>query len=450
MSSITCYGGVGKVTGANFLFESGGKKILVDCGLLQGDRDAHESNSADFEYNPGETDVLIVTHAHTDHIGRIPKLVHDGFKGVIYSTSPTQRIVPVMYEDALGIMGYHEKKTGEKPIYSKKDVENALALWQSVPYHKEVRVGDVAFSFKDAGHILGSAMVEIKAEGKTIMFSGDLGNSPSPLLRDTEVIEGVDYLLMESVYGDRNHESNEERDRKFKEAVKDTLERGGTVLIPAFSLERTQIILFQLNNLIESGEIKSVPVFLDSPLGIAVTDIYKQSKEYFNDFTQKQIESGDDIFAFPNLQFTDSTRESKQIGKTKGAKIILAGSGMSVGGRVINHERELLPDPQNTLLLVGYQAQGSLGRRLEEGAKSVTIYGETIPVRAQVKKVEGFSSHKDSEHLLEYVAGSKDTLKKVFVAMGEPKSSLFLAQRIKDFLGVEAVYPERGKKYELN
>ena len=450
MASLTAFGGVGKVTGANFLFEAGGKRILIDCGLLQGDKDAYKINSASFEYDPASIDVLIVTHAHTDHIGRIPKLVHDGFKGVIYSTPPTKEIVPVMYDDAIGIMGYHEKKFGEKSIYNKQDVDQALSLWKDVLYNKETDLGGVSFVFKDAGHILGSATVEFNVDGKKFVFTGDLGNSPSPLLRDTEKLENADYLVMESVYGDRNHESKEERDRKFKSAVKETIERGGTVLIPAFSLERTQIILFQLNNLIESGEIKSVPVFLDSPLGIAVTGIYKESKEYFNEETRKQIESGDDIFSFPNLEFTDSTRESKQIGKTQGAKIILAGSGMSVGGRVINHERELLPDSKNTLLLVGYQSVGSLGRRLEEGAKSVTIYGETVPVRAEVRKVSGFSSHKDSEHLLEFVADSKDTLKKVFVAMGEPKSSLFLAQRIKDFLGVETVYPERGKKYELN
>ena len=320
MASLTAFGGVGKVTGANFLFEAGGKRILIDCGLLQGDKDAYKINSASFEYDPASIDVLIVTHAHTDHIGRIPKLVHDGFKGVIYSTPPTKEIVPVMYDDAIGIMGYHEKKFGEKSIYNKQDVDQALSLWKDVLYNKETDLGGVSFVFKDAGHILGSATVEFNVDGKKFVFTGDLGNSPSPLLRDTEKLENADYLVMESVYGDRNHESKEERDRKFKSAVKETIERGGTVLIPAFSLERTQIILFQLNNLIESGEIKSVPVFLDSPLGIAVTGIYKESKEYFNEETRKQIESGDDIFSFPNLEFTDSTRESKQIGKTQGAK----------------------------------------------------------------------------------------------------------------------------------
>jgi metallo-beta-lactamase family protein len=292
-------------------------------------------------------------------------------------------------------------------------------------------------------------MIEFTVNGKKILFTGDLGNSPAPILKDTEKISDIDYLVMESVYGDRNHEDRGVRKNLLEDAVEDTVRRGGTLMIPAFSLERTQELLYELNDLIEHCRITPVPVFIDSPLAIKVTTVYKKYQEYFNATTQAIIKTGDDIFKFPNLKFTMSTDESKAIREAPPPKIILAGSGMSNGGRIIHHEKAYLPDPKSTLLIIGYQVPGSLGRALQDGQKEVRILGETVPVRAEVRSIHGYSAHKDSDHLLEFVAHTTDHVKKVFVVLGEPKSSSFLTQRIRDYLGVSAIMPVLNEKIEV-
>ncbi len=449
-SKLTFISGVGEVTGSNFLVEGGGVKILVDCGLIQGVQFAEKENRSSFPYDPRAIDFLIVTHAHLDHIGRIPKLVKDGFRGVIYSTEVTRQIAEPMFEDALSLLGMEARREGVLPLYEKKDVEDALSLWRGVSYHKEVSLKDgFSFYLKDAGHILGSAMVELRRDDKKIVFTGDLGNSPSLLLKDTEVVDDADYLVMESVYGDRNHEPKDERDRRFAEVVRETIARGGVVVIPAFSLERTQNILYSLNNLVESGQIPSVPVFLDSPLAIKVTEIYKREVGDFKKEVQEEIRGGDDIFNFPKLSFTLTNHESNAISHVKGPKIILAGSGMSAGGRVTKHEKEFLPDPKSTILLVGYQSIGTVGRSLENKVKEISIEGQEITVRAHIENIRGFSSHKDSDSLINFAAETKGRVKKIFVVMGEPKASLFLVQRLRDYADLPALYPERGVPYPL-
>jgi metallo-beta-lactamase family protein len=292
-------------------------------------------------------------------------------------------------------------------------------------------------------------MIEFEHEGKKIVFTGDLGNSPAPLLRDTEEIKGADYMVIESVYGDRNHESVEERTQKLKEAIENTINKGGALLVPAFSIERTQVLLYEINNLVEDGKIPSVPVFLDSPLAIKVTKVYQNRIQNFNKGVKEEIAGGDDIFKFPLLEFTEHHKESMDIANTPNPKIIIAGSGMSNGGRIVHHEKRHLPDPNSTLLIVGYQAAGSLGRRLLDGAKEVEIMDKKVQVRAQVVNLTGYSAHKDSDGLLEFVDGSAETLKKVFVVMGEQKSSLFLVQRLRDYVGVNAIAPKLGESFEL-
>ena len=287
-----------------------------------------------------------------------------------------------------------------------------------------------------------------------ILFTGDLGNSPAPLLRDTEPVGDVDYLVMESVYGDRNHETREGRVNKLQEVVKDTIARGGTLVIPAFSIDRTQVLLYELNNMVEQKKIPSIPVFVDSPMAIRATDVYKASENLFNDRVKEQIKRGDDIFKFPHLEYTMRADEALHIDHAKAPKIILAGSGMSVGGRILSHETQYLDDPKSTILLVGYQSAGSLGRQLADGAKKVRIHGETIKVKAKIETLYGFSAHKDGDHLIDFVSTAGDEkgsgrLKEVFVVMGEPKASMHLAQRINDELGVKAIVPERGKPYAL-
>ena len=449
-TNITFVNGVGEVTGSNFLVESNEMKILVDCGLVQGVSFAEKENRVPFAYDPGSIDFLLVTHAHIDHIGRIPKLVKDGFQGKIYSTYATKEISEEMFKDALKILQMEGRKNGLPDLYQKEDIAKALSLWRGVSYHEEVLLKEgFSFYLKDAGHILGSAMIEIRRGDRKIVFTGDLGNSPAPLLKDTESVTDADYLVMESVYGDRNHETKVERDRRFSQIIRDTIKGGGTVVIPVFSLERAQNILYSLNNLIEDGHIISVPVFLDSPLAIAITEIYRKQSKNFGAKIQQEIKEGDDIFDFPKLSFTITNEESDEIHHVKGPKIILAGSGMSSGGRVSKHEKDFLPDSKNTVLLVGYQSLGTLGRNIENGAKSVRINGEEIPVRARIENIRGFSSHKDSDALIDFAAGTKDKVKKVFVVMGEPKASLFLVQRLRDYADLPAIYPKRGAPYEI-
>lgn len=449
-TTITFCSGVGTATGSNFLLETEAGKNLIDCGLVQGSKFAEEINEKDFPYNPAEIKNLFVTHAHADHIGRIPKLVKAGFRGVIYSTLETKHLSAVMLPDMLIQMRREASERNTEPMYGNEDINKALELWKEIPYHQTTTIGDFEVTLRDAGHILGSTMFEFVKNGKKIVFTGDLGNSPTPLLRDTEIITDADYMVMESVYGDRNHEPASERKEKLKRILNDTVKRGGTIVIPAFSLERTQVILYELNNLIEDKEVPQIPVFLDSPLAIKVTGVYKTFSKDFNKDVQKEQSEGDNIFEFPGLKFIRTVEESRSIVRHVGSKIIIAGSGMSTGGRVIHHEREFLSDPQSTILMVGYQVAGCLGRELQDGAKSVHIEGQTVPVTAHVETILGFSSHKDSDHLIEFVSNTAKTLKCVWVAMGEPKSSLFLTQRLRDYLGVNAVYPQVGDTVTLD
>lgn len=457
---IIFYGGVGTVTGANFLLFSPKTKILVDCGLLQGTPDAFVENKRPFDYDVKSMDFLFITHAHLDHIGRVGKLVHDGFTGTIYSTPETKEIALPMLTDALKVMEMNEKQLGltrpqnkssEEPLYTLDDINKAFSLWKTIPYHVDTKIGeDFSVYLKDAGHILGSSMYEFKYNGKKIVFTGDSGNSPTPLLKDTEAITDADYLIVDSVYGDRNHESKDERDARFRRIVTETIHSGGTLVIPAFSIERTQVILYELNNLVEDKKIPSVPIFLDSPLGQKVTDIYSRHLKDFNLGIQKEIKDGDNIFKFPKLFITHGSRDSQEIVNTPSPKIVIAGSGMSSGGRVQWHEMNFLPDPKSTVLLMGYQAIGTLGRRIQEKPKEVEIKGQIVPIRARIEMISGYSSHKDSDGIVGMVENTAKTVKKVFVVMGEPKSSTFLAQRLRDELEVDAIYPERGKPYKLD
>ncbi len=449
------------------MLETDSSTILIDCGMIQGEKFALEENQKPFFYDVSSIDALIITHAHLDHVGRIPKLVKEGYVGPIYSTPVTRELAELVLNDAVGIIAMEAQQNGGVPMYDMVDVQAVFPLWKTIPYHEQTKITeDVSVFLKDAGHILGSAMVEVSVAGEAftevspqsqkggdtsvkVLFTGDVGNSPAPLLRDTEDIGEVDYLVCESVYGDRNHESREHRLEQFTKIINDTMARGGTLVIPAFSIDRTLLLWFELNNLVKENKIPSVPVFVDSPMAIKATQIYGSNTQLFNDTVKKQIDGGDDVFSFPHLQFTVSQNESRDIERLQGAKIILAGSGMSVGGRVISHEETYLPDPKNTILLVGYQATGSLGRLLADGAKKVDIHRRTIKVKAQIETMYGYSAHKDSDHLVEFVSTATDKLKQVFVVMGEPKAAMHLAQRLNDELNVKAIVPEREKEYEI-
>lgn len=450
--TLSFCGGTGSVTGANFLLQDGSLSLLVDCGLVQGSAHADTLNREPFPYDPASVEYLFVTHAHMDHIGRIPKLVKDGFKGKIYSTSVTREIARLMLEDALKLLERQAQREGVLALYGRQDLEAAFDMWHDLEYHIPLPLPQgITAILKHSGHILGSAMVELRKEGKrSIIFTGDLGNMPSPFLPEVESPRGASYMVMESVYGDRNHESKEERRQKLKDAIVDTINRKRTLIIPAFSLERTQLILSECNDLVEGGEVEPVPVFIDSPLAIKVTEIYRDGVRYLSEAAQKRIRGGDDIFSFPKLKFTPHIAQSSAIKQKPNPKIIIAGSGMSNGGRVVEHEKHFLPDPSTTLLLVGYQSLGTLGRQIEDGARSVEIDGETVEIRSEVRKIFGYSSHMDSEHLVQFVEEAKSEMQKVFVAMGEPKTSLFLAQRLRDYVGVDAVVPKQGQVVTLS
>jgi metallo-beta-lactamase family protein len=447
-------GGVGSVTGASFLLSYGETKILVDCGIQQGGRQRCEDdpNRKPFSYNPAEIDYLFVTHAHADHIGRIPKLVKDGFRGKIISTPTTLEIVRLMFDDALNLVAQDAKNCKMDPLYSEGDAHNALAMWETEPYHTQSKLDeDFDFYFNDAGHILGSAIIKLihKPTEKNIVFTGDLGNSPTPLIRNVEFVDDADYLIMESVYGSRNHEGRELRKEKLKEVLNRVIERKGTLLIPVFSLEKTQVLLHEMNDLIEGGEVKSVPVFFDSPLGIKLTEVYARQFKNFNKKVQERIMSGDDIFDFPNLIKTETRKDSNQIHATEDPKIIIASSGMSVGGRILSHEKEYLSDPKNGILFIGYQAIGSLGRDILEKKPVLKIDKEEFPLKAEVTVVNGYSSHIDSNGLVDFVSHTKDSLKTAFVVMGEDKSSEFLKNRLIKELNVDAVCPQQDQEITL-
>lgn len=451
---VTFAGGAVTPTGSNFLIEVGDKKFLVDCGLYQGERTAEHENREDFKYDVKSIDALFVTHGHLDHVGRIPKLYNDGYEGPVYSTPPTRDLGELIMLDSLSLLTKEAERDGMEPMYEEKDVIRATHNWHAQDYHEvlpiETSEGILKVRFLDAGHIIGSSMVEFELNNKKLLFTGDLGNTPSPLLNDTEKIKDIDYLVMESVYGDRNHEDEQYRVIKLKEIILKTIKRGGTLMIPAFSIERTQEILYHINNFVEKGELPKCPVYLDSPLGINVTKVYqKYHSKYMNTSVNSIINSGDDIFNFKGLVITADKEESLRINEDHGAKIIIAGSGMSNGGRIIHHEARYLSNPKAMLLLVGYQAVGTLGRKLQEGAKKVFIQGQQVNVNCEIDMIGGFSAHKDSDHLVEFVESSSDTLKKVFVVLGEPKSSMFLGQRITEHYNIPVTLPDLGETVEL-
>jgi metallo-beta-lactamase family protein len=447
-TKLTFWNGTDDATGSEFLLDTGSFKVLVDCGLTQGPAHFEARNKESFGHNPSEINTLLVTHAHMDHIGRIPKLVRDGFRGPIISTPPTKELAFLMFRDALKIMAMKSREFNEEPLYAEEDADHALRLWETREYHEHFSVGPFSVHFKDAGHILGSSMIEIRGGKGSILFSGDLGNTPHDFLRDTESPDGADYIVMESVYGDRNHEDKENRSKHFKEVVERAIKKNGTLLIPVFSLERSQDILFELNSLVESGAIKNVPIFLDSPLAIDVTKVYQESSKYFKEEAQAQIKGGDDLFAFKGLELTYTSEDSKEIEREGNPKIIIAGSGMSHGGRILSHEIEYLGDPKTTILFVGYQIPGSVGRRILDGATKVRIEDTWIKVRSDVHSIFSYSAHKDSDHLIEFAASDK-SLKELFIVLGEPKSRMFLAQRLRDYHNIRATLPERGQSVEI-
>ena len=451
---LTSYGGAGKVTGSNFLIEGSRGKVLVDCGIEQGADFVEAHIYGPFAYDVTKIDALVVTHAHLDHVGRIPKLVRDGFRGKIFMTPPTKDLAELILRDSAGILGQDAAHKGIPPLYEEKDVDEAFSLIETLGYHEEKEVAPgVSAYLRNTGHILGSASVRLTDEdGTTLALTGDIGNSPSPLLPDWEPVPDADAILMESVYGDRLHPVHADRVAKLRDTLKEAIARGGTILIPAFSLERTQLMLYELSNFFDAGELPKVPVYLDSPLAIRVTEMYERwGATYFKPEAEEEMKREKSLFEFPFLRKTLRPEESKEIGKTPDPKIIIAGAGMSHGGRIGRWEARYLPDPATTLIIVGYQAPGTPGRRMVEGAPRVRLGGNDVRIKATVKNLEGWSAHADRDELLKFAeaALAQKRPKAVFVALGEPATERFLSQRIHDYLGARAIVPEEGQTWEI-
>ena len=455
MVSIKFCGGAGSVTGANYVIDNGRIRFVVDCGLIQGGREADELNYVPFVYNPAEIDFMIATHTHIDHIGRIPKLVKEGFRGEIYSTYPTEEFAEISLRDTVSIME-HDKT--QIPLFGSEDVDQAIAQWRGKEYHEVYEMNEnISFRFQDAGHILGSAITEIwvldPETGKRIklVFSGDLGNVPSVLLRKYDYIAEADYIIVESCYGDRIHQKLAERKEILKQAIKDTIERKSVLLMPTFSIERTQDILYELNDIIENhsgddskrGKVGKIDVYLDSPLAIKATNIHAKYTQYYNQ-EAKQLSKTDDIFDFPFLTFTESREDSMKVNSQPQPKMIMAGSGMSTGGRVLYHEERYLSNPNNIILFVGYQAPYTLGRKILEGHSPVYIHNHPVENKIEVRRVDGYSAHADQEMLLDWISKIKNS-KNIFVVQGEQEASQTLADAIKDNLHIQAQVPTENE-----
>ncbi len=452
---ISFNGAAKQVTGSCILLETKKTKFLIDCGIFQGGRFASEDNFKPFSFDPKEINFVILTHAHADHCARLPKLVAEGFNGKIYSTDPTRELVEIIMLDSAKVMAEEFKKYRLPPLYGEREVRKVFPLFWGLPYRKKQKLSsDVSIVFRDAGHILGSAIVEVYVrEGlreKKLVFSGDLGNSPVPVVQDTEFIKGAEVVFIESTYGGKIHEPADLRVKMLRQAILETVDRGGVLMIPVFALERTQEVLYELNYLSESRQIPAVPVFLDGPLSIEAIGIYEKYHDFFDKESRSRIRDGDDLFKFPGLEYTRTVAQSKKINRTPPPKIILAGGGMLNGGRMVFHLKEYLDSSKNHLLIISYQSEGSLGRRLLRGDKEINIEGKKIRVKAKVSAIGAYSSHADQPKLLHWLKKINSPKPKVvFIGHGEEKSSLMLADGIKQKLKLNPVIIEEGKFYEV-
>ncbi len=473
---ITFFGAARTVTGSNFLVEAAGKKFLVDCGMYQGKAADELENSDPFGYDVSEIDFMLLTHAHIDHSGRIPKLYNEGFRKPIYATQATCDLCTIMLPDSGHIqeqeIGWRNKKRIREgleplpPLYTAEDAYKCLEIFNPIDYDDIVEVDDnISVRFNDAGHMLGSAIIEIWAQedGKTVkaVFTGDLGNNDIPLLDSPTMISSCDYLIMESTYGSRLHVRNDDKAKLFLDIVSETLDKGGRVIIPSFAVGRTQEILYELDKYKEDigkndpdfaekyRKLMNVPVYVDSPLAISATEVFIKNIDLFEDEIQEKIKRGDNPLEFDGLQFTQTADESKALNQDFTPAIILSASGMCEVGRIKHHLKHNLWNPNSTILFVGYQAPGTLGRIIVDGAKKVKIFGEEIAINARVEYIEGYSGHADQTWLLNFIYSFTNPPKHVFLVHGEYDSQEVLKQKILDSCECNVIIPELGDCYEL-
>ncbi len=463
---IRFLGASGNVTGSRFFLETEKKRLLIDCGLYQ-ERDFRARNWEAFPVKPSSIDAVLMTHAHLDHSGYLPKLLKEGFRGDIYCTEPTSEIARIALLDAAHLQEFdaefkkkrhrREKRKGpypEIPLYTAGDAEKVFSRFKPVAYRQPVRVSDdISAVFYDAGHILGAAMIELKVREKkqikTFVFSGDIGRRGRPLLHDPSLFESADIVCMESTYGDRVHETQEVSLEKLQQIIKDTYERGGNVVIPTFAIERAQEVLYYISQLLEEKKIPPLVVFLDSPMAIEVTRVFSKYTGYLDREAQARSKTGNSPFDFSLLKPTPATAESKAINHIKGTSIIMAGSGMCTGGRIKHHLLNNIRRKESTVLFVGYQARGTLGRIILERPSRVRILGQTFAVQSRIEKINGFSAHADKNELLEWVSGFKKDPEKIFIVHGEESVSRFFAETLRTKVNSEVVVPAYLDEYEI-
>ncbi|MBE5821225.1 MAG: MBL fold metallo-hydrolase [Clostridiales bacterium] len=470
---ISFLGGARTVTGSNFLVETKTKKFMVDCGLFQGKSKEVMLNTEEFQYDPTEIDFIILTHAHIDHSGRIPKLYKEGYSNPVIATEATTDLCRVMLPDSghiqeLEIEWLNRKRRREgkhtiPPIYTAQDGIDCMKLFNPVKYDEIIEIDEsIKIRFNEAGHMLGSSMVEIWVyeDGKEqkLLFTGDIGQDNHPLIRDREKIESADYIIMESTYGDRNHDRTKPKGERFLDIAIETLEAGGNLIIPSFAVGRTQEILFELFKCRTNSDeeykkkierVLNIPVYVDSPLAISATEIFKENIDIFDEEAQAFIKDGQIPIEFPGLKFTKTAEESKALNESTEQCIIISASGMCEAGRIKHHLKHNLWKQNSTVLFVGYQAEGTLGRRILDGAKKVRIFGEEISVNARIEKIEGFSCHADQEGLLEFVSEFKDKVKQIFIVHGEYDSQKALSDLIKEKYYINTEIPQLGDVFEV-
>ncbi|MBP3463208.1 MAG: MBL fold metallo-hydrolase RNA specificity domain-containing protein [Clostridia bacterium] len=474
--NITFLGAAKTVTGSNFLVEAAGKKFLVDCGMYQGKASQEIENSEDFLYNPQEIDFMLLTHAHIDHSGRIPKLYNEGFRAPIYAHRATVDLCAIMLPDSGHIQENEVEWKNRKrvragleplpPLYTAEEAAKSMEIFKKVEYDEIVDVAEnIQVRFNDAGHMLGSSIIEIwvTENGKTekIVFTGDIGNNDIPLLDSPTMIENADYLVMESTYGSRHHLRNDDKANIFLDVVSETLDKGGRVVIPSFAVGRTQEILYEIDKIKDAHkddeefqrkyeQLMKVPVFVDSPLAISATEVFRKNIDLFEEEIQEKIKLGDFPLDFSGLQFTQTADESKALNETYYPSIIISASGMCDIGRIKHHLKHNLWNPNSTILFVGYQAPGTLGRTIVDGADKVKIFGEEITVNARIEYIEGYSGHADQEWLLNFVYSFINKPKHIFLVHGEEESQEVLKTLIEANTAIPVTIPSFGEKYEAS
>jgi len=459
---ITFWGAARTVTGSMHHLEVAGKRFLLDCGLYQGRRKDAENRNRDFPFPARSIDSVVLSHAHIDHSGNLPGLVRNGFEGPIYTTPPTIDLCQSMLRDTAHIQESdvkfvnkrrerrNSKQEPVQPLYTMEDAEKTLPLLRPVKYHTPQQVAD-SFTYQafDTGHMLGSSAVLLEAEGKRLIFSGDVGRANLPIIRDPEAMPQADYLIMESTYGDRLHKPFELVADRLADIIGRTAARGGRIIVPAFAVGRTQQLVVVLHELADQNRIPRIPIFVDSPLAVNVTEAFRKNADYFDAETRLYLESGTDPFGFKMLTYIREVAESKKLNDLRGPFVVISASGMCEAGRILHHLRNNIEDPRNTVLITGFQAENTLGRKLVEKWPEVNIFGEPMRVRAEIASLLELSGHADQQELLEWMAPITPHLKQIFLVHGELPAQQTLAQLITQRYHIPVMIPARGESFDI-